>query len=1059
MMKKRRLSVFRSVSSCMALVLCTFHLHAQTETVTGIVTDAASKLPLIGASVLVKGAAVGITTDLAGRYVIKASPKAELIFSYLGYETRTVPVDERRVVNMALEETAISVQDVVVIGYGKVSQRELTGSASSLSSEQISLRAPTSIFDALQGMATGVQITSQSGEPGADSDIRIRGTSTFGSGTLPLYIVDGMPTDDIMSINPTDIGSVDILKDAASAAIYGSRAANGVIIITTKKGTQSRPKIDVRHISQVNWVSHLVPFTTPAQARMYDRERNRLGVDGNPYGTWPQVNLSDTLKHFYNSDGDLASLVFRPAYRKDVNLSVSGRSEKMSYYLSAAYTDEPGVVVNSGAKRITTRLNTSYDATPRFKLSNSINLSVRKRNGISEGDMVQAIYDWLPYWNTFDVTGGLMHNIGGKRNPYTEAMQRVRMTDDYTASSVITGVFTINRYLTFTSRLSAAFSMRRYFDYLPSILVSSTSGRTQGNDQSTLKYNYLNENFLNFNRTFCNNHTIDVTLGMSAQDWHEEAVRLRGYDYSTDQIYTLNAASFIDLASTYTRIEENSLASFFFRGNYKFKGRYILQGIVRYDGSSRFGTSNRWGAFPSVSAAWIISDENFMSRLKPTLDFAKLRIGYGQTGNESIGNYDAWQRYFAGDPNNNWQNGAYGGAVTIMGIAPIQLTTSNLGWEQTSQTDIGLDLGMFKSRLKVTLGYYNKKTTDLLYNVEIPKETGYTTMRANVGAMDNRGFEISMDYNVIRNKTWFWQVGFNNSWNNTVIKKLADRTPFYTGSNSAIYVYEGARLGEFWGYRHDGVFAYNESNAFDENWRQLTPIFENGIFTGYLRDGTPYNGAVNQKKNVTGDPYIGGDINWLFSPNSPSLDPNDPNYGRITEADKVNLGCAQPKFFGGVNSILQYKGFTLNLNFLYSIGGKIYNHSRFQRNVFTTIVRAPEPYVLANMWLYPGDVKEFPVPIARAPFNGIGPSDYWIEDGSYVRLRTIKLTYDLPGKWIKKSFLRTAQVSVYGDNLLTWSKYKGFDPEFGGTSPLSFGIDTGRYPRKLGVGFGINLGF
>lgn len=1065
-MKQKLPSALRSVSISLTILMLWIPLvHAQTVKIMGKVTDASTKLPLAGATVQVKGTTVGVTSDLKGLFQINAPAKAELVVSFIGYETQTISVGDRKNITVALREATNSLEQVVVIGYGSLAKRDVTASITSISANEIEAKVPIDIFDALQGMAAGLNITRTSGEPGADADVRIRGTSTFDAGTLPLYIVDGMPMDDIASINPQDIASVEILKDAASASIYGSRAANGVIIITTKKGTAGRPKINVRYTGGVSWISHLIPLTTPDMARWYDRERNRIATESpvNPYTgqnrySYSPVSLVDSLKNFYNYSGNIDDLIFRPAYKNQVDLSLGGASEKMNYYISAGFLDEQGVVVNSSNKRISTRINTEYRATDRFTIRNRTNLSVTKQNGIDEGSLVSSMYDWLPYWNPIDMDGNPIQVIGGKSSPYTVARERTRKTDNYRVGSIITGEFKFNKYFKFTSNLSADFRLKRYFDYVPQVLTASNK-HTTGQDRSNLSYNYLNENYFNYDRKI-KNHNMSFTLGMSAQSWRDERMYLYGEDYSSDLIYTLNAASRLDLSNTYTRIEEHSMMSFFFRGQYSYKGKYLASATLRYDGSSRFGPDKRWGLFPAATFGWRLSDEKFMNWAKPALNDAKLRFSYGVTGNESIGNYDSWPRYFSGDPTTNntnknyHNNGAYGGAATVMGIAPIHLAYEGLGWEETSQMDIGLDLTLLKNRLTIAFDYYEKKTTDLLYNVEVPKETGYTRMRKNVGAMDNKGFELSISYRVINSKNWTWNFGFNGSHNNTVIKKLADGVPFYAGSNSAIYVYEGARLGEIWGYKHNGVFAYDESNAFDHNWNQLSPVFKDGAFAGYTLNGVPYTSPVNRKVNASGDPFLAGDVNWLDSPANA-----ESQKGQIDENDKVKLGCAQPDFFGGFNTTIRYKNFSLYADIYYSIGGDIYNYTRYQRNSFSTTVRAPEHSVLENMWRRPGDVSTYPVPMARPTFNAIGTADYWVEDGSYVKLRTVKLTYTLPKSILKKTFLRSAQVYIYGNNLMTWSKYKGFDPEFGGSSPLAFGIDTGRYPRKLEIGFGLNLGF
>lgn len=1061
-MKQRIFYILKSVSVCLLLLMCTHHSYAQTTSITGVVTDGATNLPLTGATIQVKGSSTGAIADIKGVYTIKAPKNAELIFSFLGYESKSVKVNGKARINVTLEEANILTEEVVVIGYGTARKSDVIASITSISADEIAAKAPTDIFDAIQGMSAGLQVTSSSGEPGADSEVRIRGISTFDSGGEPLYIVDGMPMDDISDINPGDISNFEIFKDAASASIYGSRAANGVIVITTKKGARGKPKIDIKYQGGLSWLSHLIPLTTPDDARSYERVRNKIYNEAtpNPYTggsryTYSPVSLSDSLKYFLNSSGNIDDLVFRVAKKNQVDLSLSGSSDRINYFASAGLLNETGIVVNSSYKRLTSRLNVDYQATNRLKLKNSVSFSYSQQKGVDQSNLIQGLYDWLPYWAPINIEGDPQPVFGGKRSPYTVAIDRTRMTNNYKGSMLIEGEYKINKYLKITSRLSANFGLRRYIDYNPRSLTDSNS-KTKGLDQSNLDYNYLNENFLNYQRKI-KNHSMSFLLGMSVQEWRQEWIYLRGLDYSTDLIYTINAASELDLANTYTRIEEHSMMSYFGRGEYNYKSKYYVSGTLRYDGSSRFGSGNRWGLFPAVTTGWRLSEENFMKWAKPALSDAKLRVGFGITGNERIGNYDSWSRYFAGDPTtssttiSNQQNGAYRG---VTGVAPILLAYPDLGWEQTAQWNIGLDLSLLKNKLSIVFDVYDKETKDLLYNVQIPKETGYTTMRKNIGAMSNKGFEVTVNWKVIREKDWDWTVNFNYSRNDSKIKTLADGVPFYAGQNSAMYIYEGARLGEIWGYRHNGVYAYDESNAYDQSWNQLTPVYEGNTFIRHELNGTPYNGVVQRKVNSAGEPYLGGDINWLNGPNN-----TDEQKGMIDESDKVKLGCAQPDFYGGVNSTLRWKNLTLYANIYYSIGGDIFNYTRFIRNSFDTQVRTPEKSVLNNMWLNPGDVAIYPVPMPRKAHNSIAPSDYWIEDGSYVKLRSLRLTYNFPKVLIEKIPLRSAQIYVYGNNLLTFSKYKGFDPEIGGSSALAFGIDTGKYPRKIQLGFGVNIGF
>lgn len=1022
----------RYITTCICLLSSIFCSYSQIS-ITGQVTDA-GKQPLIGVTVQLVGTSQGAVTDIDGRYVLDNLPKeGTLRFSYLGFGTKEESIKNRTIINIVLEDIVNKLDDVVVVGYGSMRKRDLTGAITSISAEDIAIKSPTDIFDALQGASAGVQIVSSSGAPGADTDIRIRGTSTFGAGTLPLYIVDGMPMEDISAINPLDVASMEILKDASSAAIYGSRSANGVIIITTKKGTVGQTRIDVKYQQGYGKITNCMPMTTPDEARFFLRERYRLtnGVNG--------FVGRDSLNHFLNGDGKIADYLFQTSKKHRLDLSVSGAADKTNYYLSGGFYSEDGVVVNSSYKRFTLRANAQYQVSKRFLIGTKIQMAYTKNKGIAESDVVRGMYNWMPHWNLFDVNGEIMHNMGGRNSAYAVAMKETNLRDDYKASALVFGEYTFDKYLKLTSNASADFRTTRRFYYKPTMLLSST-GRTTGRDWTNLDVNFLNENYFSYNRTI-GDHAFSALLGNSIQIWRSDIVRVQGLDYSTDLIYTLNAASVIDVKNTYSTIGEHAMASFYNRGTYSYMSKYLFTYNLRYDGSSRFGADNRWGLFPSGSVGWRLSDESFFEWSKPTLDDAKIRLSYGLTGNENIGDYDSWQLYSA----NNYYDG-------VAGIAPSTLAYPDLGWEKTSQFNVGLDLALMKSKLRVTFDYYKKKTTDLLYNVEVPKETGYTTMRKNIGAMNNVGYELTIDYNVLKNKDWAWNVNFNISTNDSKIITLADGVPFYTGTDNAIYVQEGGRIGEFYGFKHDGVFAYNESNAFDDNWNQLTPTFSGSTHTGYTLNGQPYSGNVNQKVKKDGTAYGAGDVNWLDNP-------NDSNKGVIDENDKTYLGCAQPDFFGGVNTTVSYKRFSLFLSFYYSIGGDIYNRIRYNRNNFQNDYTAPEPYVLQNMWLYPGDEAIYPSPTPTNTDNRLAAADYWIEDGSYVKLRNIKLTYDLPRKLREKVNLKSASIYIYGNNLMTFSKYKGFDPEFGSSSPLSFGIDIGRYPRKIEFGLGVNVRF
>lgn len=1014
------------------LIACLFlpvNLFAQSSiTVSGTVKDSGNE-PLIGATVQVKGVSTGAITNIDGKFTLTdVKPEATLMISYMGYITQEVKATASPL-EIKLIEEAVSVDEVVVIGYGAMRKRDLTGAITSVGTEDIARKNPTNVFEALQGAAPGVQIVTNSGAPGSGSYVRIRGTATFGSGSEPLYVVDDMPMENINGINPSDIESMEVLKDAASAAIYGSRSANGVILITTKKGKEGKAKVDVTYNRSYNSLAYCIPLTTPDDFRYFNEQRLRITGKS-------KYEMIDPLKPFFNWDGNQRDLMFRTAVKNQVDASVSGASDKMNYFFSAGYYDEDGIVVNSGYQRLTTRLNAKYKVSDKFTIGNNTQFSYAKQNGISEGAVVGNIYNWLPFWNPFDATGEIMHNVGGKNSTYAQAMLEKNENKTFMGAILAYGEYQFTKQFKFRTNVSANYRMKKTYYFKPTTLLSTTA-HTEGKDITELGYNWLNENYFSYENSI-KDHNFSVMLGNSAQSWYWEKAQLFGQDYSTDYIWTLGNASTFKAGDNYSTHEEHSLASFFMRGTYNWKSRYLFTGNIRYDGSSRFSKDNRWGFFPSASVGWRFSDENFMQWSAPVLNDGKIRLSYGVTGNEAIGNYDSWSKY-----------NTSGNYLGVSGMAP-NLTYGMLGWEKTEQFNIGADIALLDNRLKLTVDYYDKKTTDLLYEVEVPKEAGFDKMRKNVGAMSNKGFEISLDATILKMKDWQWSANFNVSHNVSRVTTLADGIPFYTGSMSAIYVQEGARIGEFYGLRHDGIFPYDESNAYDDNWNQLTPVFNDDTFSHYTLNGQTYDGNINRKSR-NGNILKGGDVNWLDNP-------DDEEKGIINDNDRVKLGCAQPDFFGGFNSTLTWKNLSLYVSLYYSIGGDIYNNAAYQQNSFGNDMTTPSPDAIHNMWLYPGDIAKYPIPNNDRNWNRNISSDFWIEDGSFIRLRNIKLTYNLPTELCRKIKLNGVSVSLYGNNLLTWTKYKGFDPEFGG-DVLDFGIDNGRYPRKKELGFGLNVNF
>ncbi len=1011
-------------------------LFSQRITVSGVVSDVSGET-MIGATVTLENTQRGTITDLNGRFTMSDVPSdGRLLVSMVGFVSVRVNIDGKNTVNVTLTEDVKVLDDVVVIGYGSVKKRDITGAISSVSSETIGAQSAVSLFDAIQGQVAGVGITSGSGAPGGGSNVRVRGTATFEGGAKPLYVVDGVIYEDIDDLNPDDIASLEVLKDAASSAIYGSRSANGVFMITTKQGDKTKTQLNVRYLKSFSNFSRKMPKANAAERKFYDSVRREVSGIRNDqvYG----YTITDSLAYFTNQDQDLQDLLFRTSIRDEISLSASGASDAFKYYISTGYLNDEGIVVNSNYNRLTARVNAEYSPNRKLTLGSKLFLSLSHTDGISESGVLNQALERIPYWAIFNPDGSYVQNILNRRNPLAVAMTDIDKDQRYTLTFYEYLTYEFNRNLTFNTNIQANYSNQRQQNFRPQPQLNSTE-RTTGIDNTSLRFGWTNENYFSYKNTFGSNHNVDAMVGTSFQTTNREYVRLMGLDYTTDALYSLNAASGFDTKGSYTRFSENRMASFFARGGYNYKGTYLFNANIRYDGSSRFGKNNRWGMFPSASAAWRFSDEAFTGSLKPFLTDGKFRVSYGVTGNESIGDFVGMLLY---SPNFIYDN--------IAGIGASNLAYDDLSWEETSQFNLGIDLSFNKNRIRIVADYYMKHTNKLLNRVELPKETGFSTIYKNVGAMANEGFEFSLGLNLLQKRNFKWDVDFNWATNNSRITKISDGIPFYKGTDEAIFVQEGGRLGEFYGYKYLGVFAYDESNAFTDNWERLTPVFdEQGVFKHYTLGGASYTGTVNQKLASNGDVLLGGDVDF-----------EDTNGdGRIDVLDKALIGCAQPDFFGGLSTTLTYKRFTLSASLYYSIGGKIYNQAEAKRNLFRQDGTTPSPHAIHNMWTRQGDQAIYPAPIV-SEHNTLAPNNFYLEDASYIKLQNLRLEYAMSSTVLKKTFLRSARFHVYGKNLLTFTNYTGYDPEFADFSdPLVMGIDTNRYPRKREYGFGLSVGF
>lgn len=994
---------------------------AQTKTVEGTVKDA-NGVGLNGITISIKGGTGGTSTNADGKFKIMVpGPNAVLVFSSVGFTAKEVPVGAQTEINVVLSAGNNSMDEVVVIGYGTQRKKDVTGAISSVSAKQIEERQAIDVLDAMQGQAPGLQIAQESGRPGAGNSVRIRGIGTFQGGADPLYIVDGAQGVNIDGINPNDIESIEILKDAASAAIYGSRSANGVVIITTKKGKEGKPTLDVRYLTSLSQLAHKIPQANAAERRLLERKRSGGG------------NLNtDSLNPSFNADNDYQDMLTRTANRQQVDVSLGGASRNLNYYGSLGYLSDEGIIINSWAKIMRGRFNIDYRATDKLTYGNRIQFSYQTENRIHEGNTLNQAIQRPPNFRVYFPDGTLAGVIGGRRNPVAEALLRKNEYQilDGNFYNYISYQFLPELKLTVDANVKARYT--HHLEFSPKLL--SSSNNNDGSDEQDWNTYWMTQAYLNYNKTLGGSHTLTGVLGVSADRNFNRGSEISGTNFVTEEVTTLNSPQVYNIPNT--REERYTSVSAFGRLGYSFKGKYLFNSNFRADASSKFGKQNRWGYFPSASVGWRFSEEPFMQWAYNFLDEGKIRASYGVTGNDRIGEYDAVRTYTFGS---NWYNG-------ISGVAP-SATFGNpaLSWEETKQSNVGIDLSFFRGRLTFTADYYNKITDKLLYQAPLPYETGFDEVNVNIGSIQNKGLEFVLNGYPVRNKDFSWNVIYNMSFNNATIKSLYGGTPIVS---SNWITEEGQRLGNFYGWKALGVYQYDESNAYNENWEQLTPVFTGGVFNGYTLDGKAYNGPVNRLR-TQGNILKGGDMIWE----------NTVKDSVIDDADRIPLGNAQPKWIAGLANQFSYKNFSLSFNIYVSWGGMLYDRGRQQltNNLISNVT--PDPEYIREAWWQPGDVTRWPVPRNNGMGNARELSSIYLEDASFIRLRNVRLTYSLAKNITSKMKMKGATVYLYGNNLLTWTNYFWYDPEISFNNALQMGQDNGRYPRKREFGAGVNLNF
>lgn len=1018
-----KLLMQKKIIALILISFCIMKINAQSFSITGTVTDNEG-IGLPGVNVLIKNTTTGTVTDLNGNYTIELQNRDDIIvFSSIGYISEEVEAGNKTEIDIILIPSLESLEEVVIVGYGAIKKRNVTGSIASVKNEDIENTPVKDVLSALQGRAAGVNVVSNSGAPGSGVTIRVRGNTSLNSGNEPLYVVDGIAiesksisalnewvdqtgTNPLADINPSDIESIEILKDAASTAIYGSRAANGVVLITTKRGKSGKPQFKVNISTGQSRLTRKLSVLNASQYREIVKETF--------YHTNPDAEVSwavvDSLNPKNNGDVDWQDVMYRTAPQTQVDLSVLGGTEDLKYAFSTSFLNQDGIMLGSNYKRLSARLNTDYNLSPKLKIGNSISFT----NGINDRisavgfgnrSLVQSILVRPPTYALYLPDGTLNSYFFGKRNPVALAEECTHLNQ----SNRIIG----NQYLEyqlfeglkFKTNLSIDFIAMQEDEFFPTS-VDYRAGYNEGRVRATQNFTWMNENYFTYDKTLNENHNLSFLLGMSEQKWKYQTTGMRGRYFTSDRITTLNAAADI-LETDVNKITEHSMVSYFGRVGYNYQSKYLIELNLRADGSSRFGDKNRFGYFPSAAAAWRFSAESFMSNLN-FLNDGKLRLSIGQTGNEAIGNYTAQGTF---DVGTNY--------LDYPGASPTVMPNNSLTWETTTQYNGGIDLSFVDNRIVFSADAYIKRTEDLLYDVPIPTSTGFAYITQNIGEIENKGAEFSLFTHNLKGN-FNWTTSFNISFNKNKVIDLPDEllTNGYIQNGNFHVLKEGESIGIFWGWQFDGVYAYDEDNINNVSYGSGGHVYEGGDPIFYDTDGN----------NI------------------------------IDEDDNMIIGNAEPKFFGGITNDFAYKNFSLNVFFQYSYGNDIYSYLNVYRNYVVKYNNVSTDAL--KRWRQPGDVTDYPKQVHFDANHTITHNQSrWVEDGSYIKLKSLTLAYNVPKNLLAKVRLGAMKAYLSAQNLITWTHYTAYDPDvdtFGGLQP---GIDWGAYPQSRTFIVGINLEF
>ncbi len=975
--------------------------------VTGIVVDSKGE-PLTGVTVLLKATSIGTITDVNGKFTLETGSKTGpvLIFSYVGYDSQEVQITSQEEIRVVLVESNVMLNEVVVVGYGSQRKRDLTGSVSSVNTKELKTLPVPSIGDALQGRSAGVQVLS-AGAPGSNVTLRIRGTGTINNSD-PLLVIDGVPANvSLNTISPDDIAGIEILKDASAAAIYGSRGANGVVLITTKKGAQERNTLEFKMFTGVQSVANRVEMLNASEfASLHNDMMTNNGQALNPDFADPAGLGAGT---------DWLDAIFRNAPIQNYTLAYSGGNANSHYYVSGAILDQQGIVANTGYKRYTVQFNSDSRVFDWLKFSNNLTLNHDvKTSGDYNIRNAMAALPAQPVYNadgTYSGPIGQSSWVGDITNPIGKAMLVENSTKGYNALGNISAEINILKELKFksTGGLEASFWDNRTwspaYNWQPTPQASSYLFQ-----QYNKGITYLWDNYLTYDKYINGNHHLTLLAGSSAQAFRKDYMSGSAQGFSSTTTQQLNNGTTSKTLGG--SANEWKLLSFIGRGNYDYKGRYLLTATLRRDGSSRFGSNNRWGWFPSASVAWRVSQEEFMNRYTWLDDF-KVRAGYGITGNQNIGDYSfasvlqTIQYVFNGQ--------------VVNAVVPLAIPNPSVRWEQVEQSNLGFDASLINGRINLSLDAYIKNTNDMLVPMSVPISTGYSDIvvpSINAGKVRNKGVEISIT-SINTTGAIKWTTSANVAYNHNRVINLNDTIPLYTGSiglNQNLSIQNsGYPVNAFYGFVTNGLFQTQQEV---DNYAVQVPGED------------PFNRTS------------AGDIRFK--------DLN--NDGKIDDNDRTYIGNPNPKFIFAINNTIEWRGFDLSIFLQGVYGNDIFNANRIYQEGMA--VAQNQTTATLERWTGEGTSNTMPRAVFNDPNKNTRVSDRFIEDGSYLKIKNLTLGYTFRQKWLEKAKLSSARVYFSAQNLLTITNYSGFDPEV----PVN-GIDLNVYPVTRTVSAGINLIF